>query len=99
MDRNEVFKRIENVLAEQLGIPEEQITEQANLREDLGMDSLDLVELVSALEDEIGMRVEQTELEGIETVGQVMELTLGLVARLTAAAATGAAGDKQEEAS
>ncbi|CAM03401.1 acyl carrier protein [Saccharopolyspora erythraea NRRL 2338] len=95
MDRKEIFERIEQVLAEQLGIPAEQITEEADLREDLGMDSLDLVELVSALEDEVGMRVEQSQLEGIETVGHVMELTLDLVARL----ATASAADKPEAAS
>ncbi|QUH02493.1 acyl carrier protein [Saccharopolyspora erythraea] len=95
MDRKEIFGRIEQVLSEQLGIPAEQITEEADLREDLGMDSLDLVELVSALEDEVGMRVEQNQLEGIETVGHVITLTLDLVAQLT----TASAAEKPESAS
>ena len=55
----------------------EQVTIEAKFADDLDADSLDLVELVMALEEEFDMTVEEEELEGIETVGQAYDLISG----------------------
>ena len=72
--REEVFERVKEVLTEQLGIEESEITDEASFTDDLDADSLDLVELVMALEEEFDISVPEEELEGVETVGQAYEL-------------------------
>ena len=51
--REEVFERVKSVLSEQLGVDENEVTEEASFQEDLDADSLDLVELIMELEDRI----------------------------------------------
>jgi acyl carrier protein len=53
--RDEVFERVKEVLAEQLGVDESEITAEASFQEDLDADSLDLVELLMELEDQFGI--------------------------------------------
>ena len=55
--REEVFERVKEVLTEQLGIEEADITEEASFQEDLDADSLDLVELIMELEDQFGIKI------------------------------------------
>src|SRR5437764_134829 len=55
--REEVFERVKEVLTEQLGVEENEITEQASFQEDLDADSLDLVELIMELEDQFGIKI------------------------------------------
>ena len=57
-----------------LSVSDDQVTEDAKFGDDLDADSLDLVELVMALEEEFDIEVPEEELEGIETVGQAFEL-------------------------
>ncbi|MEM8925347.1 MAG: acyl carrier protein [Actinomycetota bacterium] len=64
---------------EVLGVTEDQVTKEARFAEDLDADSLDLVELVMALEEEFDVSVEEEELEGIEKVGEAYELVMGKV--------------------
>lgn len=70
----ELFARFQKCAVEVLSVDEAQVTPDAKFGDDLDADSLDLVELVMALEEEFGVEVPEEELEGIETVGQAYEL-------------------------
>ena len=80
MDRNAVFTTLKEVAAEVLGVEESAVTESASFKDDLDADSLDLVELVMALEERLDISVPEEDLEGIETVGQALDLVAGKVA-------------------
>lgn len=71
------FERFKKSAVEILAVEEDQVTLDARFGDDLDADSLDLVELVMALEEEFDISVEEEELEGIETVGQAFELIKG----------------------
>ena len=68
------FERFQKCAVEVLSVSEDQVTPDAKFGDDLDADSLDLVELVMALEEEFGGEVPEEELEGIETVSQAYEL-------------------------
>ena len=69
-----VFERVRDVIMEQLGIEDESsITTATTFIDDLGADSLDVVELIMALEEEFGMEIPETEAEKIVSVGDVVE--------------------------
>ncbi|MGA1076786.1 MAG: acyl carrier protein [Ilumatobacteraceae bacterium] len=70
----ELFARFQKCAVEVLSVSAAQVTPDAKFGDDLDADSLDLVELVMALEEEFGVEVPEEELEGIETVGQAYEL-------------------------
>jgi len=70
----ELFARFRKCAVEVLSVSEEQVVPDAKFGDDLDADSLDLVELVMALEEEFDVTVDESELEGIETVGQAFEL-------------------------
>ncbi|HET7855655.1 MAG TPA: acyl carrier protein [Gaiellaceae bacterium] len=71
--RDEVYERIREVLAERLSVEESDITEEANFQEDLGADSLDLVEMIMELEDQFGIKIPDEDAQQIQTVGQAVE--------------------------
>ena len=71
--RDEVFERIREVLAERLSVEESDITEEANFQEDLGADSLDLVEMIMELEDQFGIKIPDEDAQKIQTVGQAVD--------------------------
>ena len=71
--REEVFERVKEVLVEQLGVDEGEITEAASFQEDLDADSLDLVELIMELEDQFGVKISDEDAQGIQTVGQAVD--------------------------
>ncbi len=68
------FESVKSIIAEQLGVSEDEITEESNLVEDLEADSLDIVELVMAFEDEFGVKVPDDELENVKTVGDILKI-------------------------
>nr|YP_009732366.1 acyl carrier protein [Gracilaria textorii]QHS71006.1 acyl carrier protein [Gracilaria textorii] len=68
-----VFERAKSVIAEQLGVAPEEVTEKATFS-DLGADSLDTVELVMAFEEKFGIEIPDEDAEGIDNVEQAVEL-------------------------
>ncbi len=68
-----MLERIKEIIAEQLGADAEGIAPGTSFKEDLGADSLDLFELVMALEDEYSIEIPSEDLENLSTVGDVMD--------------------------
>ena len=66
-------EKIKSIIASQLNISEDQVTLEANFKDDLGADSLDLFEMVMSLEDEFGVEIPSEDLEKITTVGAVVD--------------------------
>lgn len=66
-----MFEKVRDMLAEALNIPADKITPESKITEDLGADSLDMVELLSRLEDEEGITIPEEDLDSLITVGDV----------------------------
>ena len=69
-----IAERVKQIVAEQLGVDEDQVTSEASFMEDLGADSLDTVELVMALEEEFDIEIPDEEVDAVRTVQQVVDL-------------------------
>ena len=74
MERDEVLSALREVAVEVLSVEPDSVVEEARFKEDLDADSLDLVELVMALEEQFEITVDESELEGVETVEQAFNL-------------------------
>ena len=72
MNKEEVFAKVKDIIVEQLGAEEDQITMEASFRDDLEADSLDLVELIMAFEEEFGGEISDEEAQKITTVGEAV---------------------------
>ena len=72
-----VADKVKKIVVDQLGVSEDQVTPDAKFIEDLGADSLDLVELVMAFEDEFGSDIPDEDSEKLTTVGQAIEYIEG----------------------
>ena len=68
-----VEERVKEIICEQLGVEEDEVTPNAKFIEDLGADSLDTVELVMAFEEEFGLEIPDEEAEKIVTVGDAIQ--------------------------
>ncbi len=74
MEVNEVFEKVKGLFVEDLGIDESKVTMDAKLEEDLEIDSLGIVEVVMAFEDEFDIEIDDEELADVSTVGQAVNL-------------------------
>jgi acyl carrier protein len=77
MTKQEIEEKVRKVLSEQLARDESDVTMEARFEEDLDADSLDLVEVVLALEEELGVTIPEEEMEPVKTVGQAVDLVAG----------------------
>jgi acyl carrier protein len=77
MDRSEVSERLTGVLVSELGLEASKINDEAHFEEDLDVDSLGVVELLMALEDEFDVKIPDEEAESIMTVGQAIDVVYG----------------------
>ena len=68
-----VFDKIKDILCEQLDVEEDAVTMDANIIDDLGADSLDVVDLVMSLEDEFNAEIPDEEVENMKTVGDIVK--------------------------
>ena len=73
MSSEEVFEKVKGIIVEQLGVTEDTVTTEASFIDDLGADSLDIVELVMALEEEFDIEIPDADAEKVVTVGDVVD--------------------------
>jgi acyl carrier protein len=73
MNSEEVFEKVKGIIVNQLGVQENSVTLEASFIDDLGADSLDIVELVMALEEEFDMEIPDEDAEKVVTVGDVVD--------------------------
>ena len=73
MGSEEVFEKVKEIIIEQLGVAENAVTMEASFIDDLGADSLDIVELIMALEEEFDTEIPDSDAEKIVTVGDVVD--------------------------
>ena len=67
-----IFEKITEILAEQLAADQDAMTMETKIAEDLGADSLDLVDLLMSIEDEFGVEIPDEEIENLHTIGDVV---------------------------
>ena len=67
-----VFDKLKEIIVEQLGVEEDAVTPEANIQEDLGADSLDIVDLIQTIEDEYDLSIPDEAVEEIKTVGDIV---------------------------
>jgi acyl carrier protein len=73
MTKEEVFEKVKEITVEQLGVDEGEVSMEASFRDDLEADSLDLVELIMAFEEEFGGEISDDEAQKITTVAEAVE--------------------------
>lgn len=73
MTAEEIFEKVKKIIVEQLGVAEASITMEASFIDDLGADSLDIVELIMALEEEFDIEIPDSDAEKVVTVGDVVD--------------------------
>ena len=74
MERSEIVTTITELAVELLGVDESKVTEAARFKEDLDADSLDIVEFVMGMEEKFDVELPESEVEGVATVGQAVNL-------------------------
>jgi len=73
MSQEEIFEKIKEIIVEQLGVTETSVTMESSFIDDLGADSLDIVELIMALEEEFDTEIPDSDAEKVVTVGDVVD--------------------------
>ena len=66
-----ILDKLKELIVDQLGVDEDEVTMDANIQEDLGADSLDIVDLITTIEDEFDLSIPDEAVEGIKTVGDI----------------------------
>lgn len=69
---SEIFSRVKSIIVDRLGVEESKVTLEATFKDDLGADSLDVVELIMELEDEFDLEISDEDAAKIATVGDVV---------------------------
>ena len=73
MSSEEIFEKVKGIIVEQLGVTDTSVTMEASFIDDLGADSLDIVELVMAIEEEFDIEIPDADAEKVVTVGDVVD--------------------------
>ena len=73
MSSEEIYNKVKEIIVEQLGVVENAVNMEASFIDDLGADSLDIVELIMALEEEFDLEIPDSDAEKVVTVGDVVE--------------------------
>lgn len=73
MSSEEIFEKVKSIIVEQLGVTETSVTMEASFIDDLGADSLDIVELIMAIEEEFDIEIPDSDAEKVVTVGDVVD--------------------------
>ena len=68
-----VFDKVKDIIVDQLDVDEDKITMDASITEDLGADSLDVVDLIMSLEEEFDIKIPDEEVENVKTVGDIVK--------------------------
>ena len=76
MTKAEVVAKLKGIVANRLDVEEDQVTENKSFIEDLGADSLDIVELIMGIEDEFGIEIPDEDAEKLTSVGEALKYTL-----------------------
>lgn len=69
----DIFEQVKKILCDQLDLDEEQVTEESEVIDDLGADSLDIVDLVMTLEEEFDTEIPDEDIESLRTVGDIVK--------------------------
>jgi acyl carrier protein len=77
MKKEEMLARLKEIIIDRLDVEEDQIVPEASFVEDLGADSLDIVELIMGIEEEFDIEIPDEDAEKLTTVGEAMNYTLG----------------------
>ena len=80
MAEQDTFTRVQAIIVEQLGVEPDEVALEASFRDDLEADSLDLVELIMAFEEEFGGEISDEEAQKIETVGDAVDFITNMLA-------------------
>ncbi|HMS24463.1 MAG TPA: acyl carrier protein [Acidimicrobiia bacterium] len=80
MQREEIFTTIKDLATELLGVDADKVTNEARFKEDLDADSLDIVEFVMGMEEKFDVELPESEVEGVTTVGQAVDLVASKLA-------------------
>ena len=73
MGSEDIFEKAKSIIVEQLGVAEAAVTQDASFIDDLGADSLDIVELIMALEEEFDIEIPDSDAEKVVTIGDVVD--------------------------
>ncbi len=68
-----VFDKVKDIIVDQLDVDEDEVTMEASITEDLGADSLDVVDLIMSLEEEFDIKIPDEEVENVKTVGDIVK--------------------------